>query len=262
MKYLSLTAAAIVLFATSATAAEEPLATVNNKAITAQDVQNELSGVPEKLISGRQDEIQRAIVERLIQKRLVMAEAEELGIEEDETYQAQLATLRDNLIVHCVLSRKIEQEVTSKNLRQYYADNKDRFTSPAVEVAHILLPTKQEAEKIIERLNNGEDFAALAQAVSTGPSATRGGDLGWVMPGEMVTSFEDAAFDMSAGDISQTPVKTQFGWHVIKVKDKDESRTPSFLAMEEMLQKELSEKVVADYLESLQEKAEIKYEAN
>lgn len=249
-------------FALPTHADDNTLATVNNKAITPADVQAEMQAVPEKLVSGREGEIERAIVERLIQKRLVMDEAERLNITEDETFKSQLATLKENLIFNFVLSRKIEEQVTPENLRAYYKENKDRFSQPAVKVSHILLPTEQEAKRIIEQLDEGADFTELAQAVSTGPSATRGGALGWVSPGEMVPAFEEAAFDLEAGEHSETPVQTQFGWHVIHVADKEENRTASFSEVEERLQKELSEKVVQDYLTELQEKAEIEYEAN
>lgn len=261
MKYIPLALTAVLLLTTTAAAAEKPLATVNNKQITAADVESEMSGVPKKLVAGRQNEIQRAIVERLIQKRLVMEEAERLGIEENETFKAQLATLRENLIFNFVLSQKIEEKVTPENLREYYRKNKKRFEAPAIKVAHILLPTKQEAERAIKALESGKDFAEVAQATSTGPSATRGGALGWVKPGEMVKSFEVAAFALDEGEISE-PVQTQFGWHVIKVSEKETDHVPAFAELEETLQRELSEKVVAEYLKGLEEKAEIKYEAN
>lgn len=243
-------------------AEETPVAMVNKHQITLEHVQSEMDAVPEKLVAGRQDEIQKAIVERLIQKRLVMEEAEKLNITEDETYKSQLATLRENLIFNFVLSRKIEEEVTPAKLRTYYADNKDRFTQTAAKIRHILLPTQEEAQRVIGQLDDGADFVELAQAASTGPSATRGGDLGWVSPGEMVPRFEDAAFDLAAGEYSEAPVKTQFGWHVIYVEDKEDNRTTPFNEVEERLQQELSEKVVQDYLDELEEKAEIEYEAN
>lgn len=238
------------------------LATVNNHKITAQDVENEMGIVPEKLIAGRQHEIQKAIVERLIQKRLVMDEAEKLGITKDETYQSQLATLKENLIFNFVLSRKIEEKVTDESLQAFYQKNKENFTQRAIKVKHILLPTKEEAEQILEKLNNKAEFTILAQKFSTGPSAANGGDLGWVYPGEMVPVFEDAAFILKEGEHSKEPLKTQFGWHVIFVEEKNPARTKPFKDVEDELLKELNEKVVQDYLDALKKKAEIVYEAN
>lgn len=260
--YAGILSTSALLTTQAAFAADAPVATVNNHKITTNDVAEEMKSVPTKLVAGRQDEIQKAIVERLIQKRLVMEEAEKLGITEDETYQSQLATLRENLIFNFVLSRKIEEQVTPENLRAYYKENKDRFTKPAIKVRHILLPTFEEAERAIEQLDEGTDFTELAQAVSTGPSATRGGALGWVTPGQMVPRFEEAAFALDAGAYSKKPVQTQFGWHVIYVEETDDERTAPYNEVEEDLQKELSEKVVRDYLETLQEKAEIEYDAN
>ena len=238
------------------------LATVNNDTITNQDIQTELKSVPEKLLSGRQNEIQKAIVARLIQKRLVMDEAKKLGILEDESFKAQLATLKENLVFNFVLSRKVDKLVTPEKLRAYYQENKQRFTLPSVKVSHILLPTKKEAQRAIEQLNDGEDFTELAQAISTGPSATKGGKLGWVTSGDMVARFEAAAFRLDKGEYTRKPVKTQFGWHVITVENKKEDRTKPFSEVEEKVLKKLSEKVVQNYLNELQEKAEIEYTDN
>ena len=238
------------------------LATVNSKKITTQDIQEEMKDVPEKLFSGRQDEIQKAIVERLIQKRLVMNEAKKLGILEDKTFQSQLATLKENLIFNFVVSRKVDEVVTSAKRRKYYQEHQEQFTQPAVRASHILLPTQKEAMRAIEQLDQGKDFKELAQAISTGPSATKGGALGWISPGDMVARFETAAFRLDEGDYTDEPIKTQFGWHIVHVHEKKNKRTIPFNEVEEHILKKLSDEVVQNYLNELQEKAEIEYNDN
>ncbi|QPA31564.1 peptidylprolyl isomerase [Thermaerobacillus caldiproteolyticus] len=111
-------------------------------------------------------------------------------------------------------------KVTEKELKKYYDEYK-----PKIRASHILVKDEKTAKEIKEKLDKGEDFAKLAKEYSQDPgSAQKGGDLGWFGPGKMVKEFEDAAYSLKVGEISQ-PVKTEFGYHIIKVTDKEKKKS-------------------------------------
>nr|WP_257792016.1 peptidylprolyl isomerase [Anoxybacter fermentans] len=123
------------------------------------------------------------------------------------------------------LAERLGQDltVTEEEMMEYYEKNIRRFTEEEqVRASHILVETKEEALEILDKINNGEDFADLARKYSNCPSSDRGGDLGFFGRGRMVYEFEKAAFSTEVGEITG-PVETEFGWHIIKVTDKKEA---------------------------------------
>jgi peptidyl-prolyl cis-trans isomerase C len=121
-----------------------------------------------------------------------------------------------------------------------------------------LLETEEDAKAVIAELKGGADFAETAKAKSTGPSADNGGDLGFFTKGRMVPEFSEAAFAMKVGEVSSTPVQTQFGWHVIKVDDRRQAPPPSFEESVDQLRDEGARQIIAAELVSLREGLEIK----
>jgi peptidyl-prolyl cis-trans isomerase C len=123
--------------------------------------------------------------------------------------------------------------------------------------------TEDEANDLIKRLVAGADFAKLATENSTGPSKTRGGDLDYFGRGQMVPQFEEAAFALAKGEFTQKPVRSPFGWHVIKVEDKRQSKPPSFEESRAKLGQEVSQEVAAELVKNLMENAKIeRFEAD
>ncbi len=121
---------------------------------------------------------------------------------------------------------------------------------------HILVKTEEAALEIIERLGRGSDFAELAQEKSTGPSGAQGGDLGYFPKGQMVPEFDKALSTMKKGDISE-PVKTNFGWHVIKLEDKRQSKAPAFEEVKDRLKSGMIREKATQVLLGLRETAKI-----
>ncbi len=156
------------------------------------------------------------------------------------------------LALRTFLNKDKALEVTEEEAKTYYEENKKRFTTQErVKAAHILIKIgkddddakKAEAKKQIDAIfkeasKKGTDFAALAKAKSQGPSAPRGGDLGWFTRGRMVKEFEETAFKMKAGDVSK-PVQTKFGWHVLKVYEREEAGEKKFEDVKEDIQKRM-----------------------
>ena len=155
--------------------------------------------------------------------------------------------------------------ITDSDAKDFYDNNPSLFmTTNQIRASHILVKTEDEAREIINQLNNGADFAQLAKEKSIGPSGPNGGDLGFFETGKMVKPFEDAAFALvNIGDYTKEPVKTQFGYHVIKLTDKKEAGVSSFEEVKNSLIQQLTiQKNQIDlqkYGKELEDKAVIEY---
>ena len=148
-----------------------------------------------------------------------------------------------------------EHPVTDEEIKQYYEDNKDQFSKR--DASHILVDDEKTAKEIKEKLDKGEDFAALAKEYSKDTAnADNGGNLGEFSKGQMVKEFEDAAFALKEGEISE-PIKTQFGYHIIKINKVSDSVDDN----KDAITKALNEKKYADYIKELNEKANVVTEA-
>lgn len=148
-----------------------------------------------------------------------------------------------------------EHPVTDEEIKQYYEDNKDQFSKR--DTSHILVDDEKTAKEIKEKLDKGEDFAALAKEYSKDTAnADNGGNLGEFSKGQMVKEFEDAAFALKEGEISE-PIKTQFGYHIIKINKVSDSVDDN----KDAITKALNEKKYADYIKELNEKANVVTEA-
>ena len=155
------------------------------------------------------------------------AEAEKLDQTED--FKKLMAFQRDRALHNAIFKATVVDPVTDADVKARY-DKEVAATPPEEEISarHILLKTEEEAKAVIAELDAGKDFAELAKEKSTGPSAAQGGDLGYFTKGRMVPEFEAAAFALKPGEYAKEPVKTQFGWHVIKVEDRREKAPPAF----------------------------------
>ena len=120
-----------------------------------------------------------------------------------------------------------------------------------------MVKTESEAKAIIKELDAGADFEATAKNKSTGPSGPNGGDLGFFGKGQMVPEFEKAAFALEEGEIASSPVKTQFGWHIIKVEGYCKTEPPTFASVKQKLETEISQEVSAAYVSDLRKLAKI-----
>jgi len=155
------------------------------------------------------------------------AEAEKL--DETEDFKKLMAFQRDRALHNAIFKSTVVDPVSDADIKARY-DKEIAATPPEEEISarHILLKTEEEAKAVIAELDAGKDFAELAKEKSTGPSAAQGGDLGFFTKGRMVPEFEAVAFTLKAGEYAKEPVKTQFGWHVIKVGERRETAPPVF----------------------------------
>ena len=170
------------------------------------------------------EEGQKRFIETLVLREILYTEAEKEGITKDKKILNRIDDLKRKIVIEEYLERKFKDEMplTGTEIEELYSRNKDAFDNArTIWARHILVETKDEAEGIVKMLNDGDDFEAMAKEYSIGPSAPRGGDLGYFGKGDMVPEFDTAAFAIKIpGDISNI-VKTQYGFHIIKLVDKD-----------------------------------------
>jgi peptidyl-prolyl cis-trans isomerase C len=197
------------------------LAKVGNDTIHMSDVAEAAANVPE-LKNVPPQQAYPMVLDRLISMAAVADAARRAGIDKNPEVAKQLARATDEVLSNALLSIKVGPSVTPEAINAIY--QKDYANKPGAEevhARHILVPTEEEAKKVIAELKGGADFAKTAAKYSKEPGAAdRGGDLGFFAAGDMVPEFSNAAFAMKPGTFSDTPVHTQFGWHVIKVEER------------------------------------------
>lgn len=243
----------------SAAEAENPVvATVNGTEIHLTDVQNAYKRLPEQYQRVPFEAIFSGLVESLIDSRLAATDARGKKLNEGAEFKEQMARIEEQVLQRMMLAQVIEAGVTDAAVKaRYDAVAKEGAQGEQVKASHILLKTEDDAKAVIAEIKKGGDFAELAKKKSTGPSASSGGDLGFFGKGQMVPAFEAAAFALKKGEVTDKPVKTQFGWHVIKVVDRKKQEVPSFEEMEPGLRNELSQEAGSAYIGTLRKGAKI-----
>jgi peptidyl-prolyl cis-trans isomerase C len=193
------------------------------------DVEAAQQSLPPQVQKLPLQQIYPMLLERLVDGALVTEAGRKEHLEQNPELQARLKRYEDRLIQEAYLSRAIKDAETEDRLKaRYQVFAKEKAGQEEVHARHILVKTEAEAKSVIAELDKGADFAALAQKYSSDPSAGSGGDLGYFGHDDMVKDFADAAFALPAGKYTTTPVKTEFGWHVIKVEDHRVKTPPSF----------------------------------
>lgn len=193
-----------------------------------------------------------SLLDRAVDSRLVAIAGRAAGFADNAAVKKRLGELEGQIISEVFLTETIGKQVTEEALREIYEESKaDMAGSEQVKARHILLETEEDAQKVIEELAAGADFAELASERSTGPSASNGGDLGWFGKDQMVPEFSAAAFALESGDITTEPVKTQFGYHVILVEDRKAAEPPAFDEARQQLTSEMTQRLLKDLIEGL-----------
>jgi len=232
---------------------DKVLATVNGASITQQDYDNYLRN-NSKAGNMPHDRI----VDELISRELVYQDAIDNGLDKDPTVQKKIDLLRTNVILGAALDKAMNSKpVSDQELKKIYDDQIGNFDAKEYKARHILLKTKQDAEKVITELDMGADFADLAKKRSTGPSAKQGGDLGWFSPKQMLPGFSQKVVQMKKGTYTKEPVKTRFGWHVIKLEDVRSAKPPTFEQVKPKLKQLVERQRLGNYIKGLREGAKI-----
>lgn len=217
------------------------VATVDGKDITRVDVFRFIKMMPANVQQLPPQAIYPMALDQVVNTRLVQNKAEASGLENDPEVQQQMSMAKQQIIRSVYVQRAVDKEISDADLKKKY--DEAIGGQPDVEelkAAHILVDSEAKAQDIIAKLKDGADFGKLAAENSGDPgNKDKGGDLGWFAKQDMVPEFADAAFKIGKGNISETPIKTQFGYHVVKVEDKRKRAKPAFEEMKPVLQTEV-----------------------
>ncbi|MDE0343070.1 MAG: peptidylprolyl isomerase [Deltaproteobacteria bacterium] len=240
--------------------ASDPVARINGDEISRADVDAFVDRLPPDVAATPPGDLWMPVVERMISNRLIVEEARRLGIQDTAEFVAERARLEDELLLRLYAESLVARAVTQETMDQAYNAWAASVTAEGlpleVHASHILVATFDEAQAIALRARQGEDFAELARNHSTGPTGPTGGDLGWFTAGTMVAEFEEAAWALAPGEVSD-PVETRFGWHVIKVHDRRTMDVPPLAEVEATLGQELARQAITDDLQRLRSAASI-----
>lgn len=241
------------------------LATVGNTEITSNYIDEIIARYPaqqQAMLSS--EEGKRQVLEQAIAFELMSEFAKETGLDKTEEFTDQLNKFAKELLAQMVMQKTLASvTVTDEEAEAYYEENKESFAEPAnVTAKHILVASEEEAKNIEKEIAEGVmTFEEAASKYSTCPSKEQGGNLGSFSRGMMVPEFEEAAFNLDLGVVSE-PVKTQFGYHLIKVEDKKEASAKDFAEVKDqvvgMLIQERQQKKYLELIKELREKYGVK----
>ena len=247
-------------------------ATVDGKDITDVDLAPMLAGMPGVNFETLPAEIQNQVIDRAIDLRVLINEAKKSGIEKDELYKKQLEIVKDDIALRAWQAKELNNtKVSDKEIEDFYNKNKDKFIEPAaIAASHILVEKEDDAKKIIADLSKlkGDElkkkFSEIAKEKSIDPSGKQnGGDLGYFVKEQMVPEFGEAANKLKKGELTKTPVKTQFGYHVILKNDAKDKKQLGLAEVKDYIKSIVKqEKFQADFekkVKDLKSKAKIEY---
>ena len=248
---------AALSFAGPSLADPKVLAKVDGQPITDEDVADAMAdigpGLPQKLEGAAR---QKYVLDYLIDLKLAAKKAEAEKLTSTPEFERKMAYYREKLAMEQLLGSIAKTATTEEAERKAYDEAaKAEPPQPEIHARHILLPTEDEAKKALARVKGGEDFAKVATELSKDPSGN-GGDLGWFTKDRMVPEFSDAAFKLKEGEISD-PVKTQFGWHIIKVEGVRTKTFPPFEQVKDQAARYVSQKAESEAIAQLHRAAKI-----
>ncbi len=221
---------------TLSAAESDVLATVNEEPITEAYVDQLLGELTQQFAQLPESERKAAALFSAIEIKMFAQLAVDEGLDKNSTDQPELQLSGDRQLHERYIREKVVESVTEENLQARY-DRVLKNSGPTLEfkARHILVSSREEAEAIIQSLDDGGDFSELAKQKSIGPSGKNGGDLGYFGAGQMVPEFEVAAFALENGSYTTEPVVTQFGYHVIKMEDKRQAPVPTYDEVKQQL---------------------------
>ena len=219
------------------------LANVGSREITQADLDAFLKALdPRTAAQFHSGGDNKKLLEELINQELYFLDAIENGTDKDAEYIAEVKKISQNFLKQYAIFKLLNcVTIDDEEILDYYSKNKAQFKAPeSIRASHILVESEDLAQKVLEKLNTGLSFEDVAKEYSDCPSNQQGGDLGYFSKGKMVPEFDAAAFAMDKEEVS-SPVRTQFGYHIIKLTDKTPSHQQSF----DEVKKSLSQQILA-----------------
>ena len=220
----------------------QTVAEVNGSVITTADFKKEVETLPPYLRPmAETPDGKKELLDTMIIREIIMQQAQKDGLDKSPAVTDKLEELKKRVIVEAFLKKKIEDQanITDADLQKFYDQNKDKFnTGEQVRASHILVKSEKEAQDILVQIKQGGNFEALAKKYSVDSAGAKGGDLGWFGKGAMIPEFDKVVFAMKEGELSGV-VKTQFGYHIIKLTGKRPAGIRSFAEAKEQIKAKL-----------------------
>ncbi len=246
-----------LLTAIAAPSFAQNLATVNGKAIPSSRAD---MMVKQATSQGQPDtpELRKMVKDRLIESEVLVQEGEKLGIAKSAEFKEQLEMTRQQLVIRGLIQDFVKKNpVSDADLKAEYDKYKEATGGKEYSARHILVEKEDEAKAIITKLKGGAKFEDLAKASKDPGSAANGGMLDWSPASNYVAEFGDALKKLGKGKITETPVKTQFGYHVIRLEDSRDAKLHSMDEMKQQLQQSVQQKKLQAFVEDLKKKAKV-----
>jgi len=248
------TASFTSLTAEEKTVTDAVIATVNGDKIMKSTLDGYMAILKK---SGKSD--QQAAVDDLVATEIALQEARKTDILERPETKKAISDFTRNVLLKTWTKEKVDSfNISDEAIKAAYDERVTKLASKEYNARHILVKTEDEAKAIIKELDGGADFEKLAKEKSTGPSGSNGGSLGWFKAKTMVPAFSAAVKEMAKGDVSKAPVKTQFGFHVIKVEDSRDAKLPTMESLKPQLQRVIAQTQMIDYMKKLKTTADVK----
>ncbi|MFJ3054344.1 peptidylprolyl isomerase [Herbaspirillum sp. NPDC087042] len=248
----------VLLFAiASIPAFAQNLAVVNGKAIPSSRAD---LMIKQMTAQGQPDspQLRGAVKEELINREILMQEADKQGLANSTDVKNQLELARQSIVIRALIADYLKKNpVSDADIKAEYDKFKAQAGDKEYHARHILEDKKEDAEAIIAKLKAGTKFEDLAKQSKDTGSAANGGDLDWATPASFVKPFSDAMVALKKGDVTQTPVQTQFGWHVIKLEDVRPAKVPTLDEVKPQIAEALQQKKLQAYQEQLRGKAKV-----
>ena len=240
---------------TPAAAPDKVLADVNGRKITEEMLQRyvKFRGIPK---DAHPEQQQKMMLEELINRELIYLDALEKGVDKIPSVQADVENQKVNVVAGAMLKEATKDvKFTDAELKKAYDDYIKKMP-PQVEykARHILLNDEKSAKEVIAELDKGANFVELTKKKSAEPE---GGDLGWFQADQMIKPFADVIVKLKNGEYTKTPVKTDYGWHVVLREDSRQSAPPAFESLKEQFRMRLLNKTVESYIGTLRDKGKI-----
>jgi peptidyl-prolyl cis-trans isomerase C len=248
----------VLLLATAvAPAMAQNLAVVNGKPVPSSRAD---AMIKQMAAQGQQDSPQlRAMVkEELVNREILMQEADKLGLSSSAEVKNQMEMARQSIVIRALVADYVKKNpVSEADMKAEYDKFKAQAGDKEYHARHILVEKEDDAKAIIAKLKSGAKFEDLAKQSKDTGSAANGGDLDWAPPSAFVKPFSDAMTSLQKGQITETPVQTQFGYHVIKLEDSRPAKVPSFEEVKPQIAESLQQQKLQAYQQELKKKAKI-----
>lgn len=241
----------------AAPAFAQNVATVNGKPIPAAKVDQFVKQVVAQGKQTDSPQLREAIKKELISREIMIQEADRQGVANRPDVKMALENARQSIVINAMLQDYLKKNpVKDADIKAEYDKIKLQMGDKEYHARHILVGTEEEAKAIIAKLKGGAKFEELAKQSKDG-SAANGGDLDWAAPGSYVPEFSAALVKLNKGQITDTPVKTQFGYHVIKLEDTRPTKLPALEEIKQQVAEQVQQRRVASYREELAKKAKV-----